>query len=253
VNRLAIAPTTVPNAAPLAYLDAAIAAGWDAVGLRLHRSPNLPYHPVVGDARLIREMKRRLADARMPVHDIFTFYLQAESDFAAFAQSLALGAEFGARYALVQGDDSEWNRLSDTYARFCDLAAPFGISVVVEFNPARPLANIQQASQLIAAAGRTNAAICVDPLHLARSGSVPGDLRDIDPGLLPYAQFSDGRLSPLARLLPGEGALPLRELLTVLPADTMLSVEVPIPEGSAYSTADWVKLVLDRTRAYLSA
>ncbi len=79
--RLAIAPTTVPAAAPLDYLDSALASGCEAIGLRLHRSPTLPYHPVVGDAPLIREMKGRLAEARMPVLDIFTFYLQPSSDF----------------------------------------------------------------------------------------------------------------------------------------------------------------------------
>jgi sugar phosphate isomerase/epimerase len=252
LNQLVLAPTTVPNAAPLDYLDAAIAAGWDAVGLRLHRSPNLPYHPVLGDAQLIREMQSRLADARMPVHDIFTFYLQAANDFEAFARSLELGAAFGARYALVQGDDPDWTRLADTYARFCDLAASFGITVVIEFNPARPLATLQQASRTIAAAGRTNAAICVDPLHLARSGSVPSDLHGIDAGLLPYVQFSDGKLNPLERLLPGEGSLPLREFLAALPAGTPLSVEVPIPHRSHATTADWVNLVLDRTRTYLA-
>ncbi len=251
MNRLAIAPTTVPDALPLDYLDAAIASGCEAIGLRLHRSPDLPFHPVVGDARLIREMKARLIDARLPVLDIFTFYLQPECDFDQFNRSLAVGAEFGARFALVQGDDADWVRLCDTFARFCDLGATFEITTVVEFNPARPLATWQQALQLIETAGKSNAAICVDPLHLARSGASPTDLRGIESRLLAYAQFSDGRLDPLERLLPGEGALPLRELLDVLPAQTTLSVEVPIPNGSRYTTVAWVRRVIEKTRAYL--
>ena len=249
--RLAIAPTTVPDALPLDYLDAAIGSGCEALGLRLHRSPNLPYYPVGGDAPLIREMKSRLADARMPVLDIFTFYLEAACDFEQFTRSLALGAEFGARFALVQGDDPDPVRLVHTFARFCDVAATYGISAVIEFNPARQLATCKQALQLIERAGKSNAAICVDPLHLARSGGVPSDLRSIDPRLLPYAQFSDGWLNPVARSLPGEGELPLREFVAALPADTMLSVEVPLPPGSRFSTAAWVKHVIDCTRTYL--
>ncbi|MFM9887504.1 MAG: hypothetical protein ACKVQT_31145, partial [Burkholderiales bacterium] len=154
MNRLAIAPTTVPDALPLDYLDAAIASGCEAIGLRLHRSPNLPFHPVMGDARLIREMKARLIDARLPTLDIFTFYLQRDCDFEQFNSALALGAEFGARFALVQGDDADWVRLTNTFARFCDLAATFEITAVVEFNPARPLATVQQTLQLIEVAGR---------------------------------------------------------------------------------------------------
>ncbi len=253
MNPLAIAPTTVPDALPLDYLDAAIASGCEAIGLRLHRSPNLPFHPVVGDARLIREMKARLIDARLPTLDIFTFYLQPECDFDQFTRSLALGAEFGARFALVQGDDADQVRLSDTFARFCDVAVSFDMTAVVEFNPARQLATCRQALELIETAGKSNAAICVDPLHLARSGGAPGDLRGIESWLLPYAQFSDGRLDPLERLLPGEGSLPLRDLLDVLPARTILSVEVPVPGGSRYTTAEWVGLVIETTRTYLAS
>src|ERR1044072_2524037 len=45
--------------APLDYIDATIAAGYDGIGLRVHRPPGLPFHPVVGDAALIRELKAR--------------------------------------------------------------------------------------------------------------------------------------------------------------------------------------------------
>ncbi|MFN0304848.1 MAG: sugar phosphate isomerase/epimerase family protein [Burkholderiales bacterium] len=251
MNPLAIAPTTVPDALPLDYLDAAIASGCEAIGLRLHRSPNLPFHPVVGDARLIREMKARLIDARLPTLDIFTFYLQPACDFDQFTRSLALGADFGARFALVQGDDADRVRLGDTFARFCDLAASFEMTSVVEFNPARSLATFGQALELIETAGKSNAAICVDPLHLARSGGAPSDLHGTASRLLPYAQFSDGRLDPVERLLPGEGSLPLRDLLDVLPAKTTLSVEVPMPGGSRYTIAEWVRLVIETTRAFL--
>ncbi len=163
-----------------------------------------------------------------------------------------MGAEFGARFALVQGDDPDPVRVVQTFARFCDVAAPFGISAVIEFNPARPLATCLQALQLIERAGKTNAAICVDPLHLARSGGVPNDLRGIEARLLPYAQFSDGRIDPVERSLPGEGELPLRDFLAALPANTMLSVEVPMPAQSRFSIAAWVRHVIDTTRAYIA-
>lgn len=61
------------------------------------------------------------------------------------------------------------------------------------------------------------------------------------------------RNSPMADCipLPGEGELPLRGFVAALPADTMLSVEVPRPAGSRFSTTGWVRHVTHTTRAYL--
>ena len=47
------------DAPPLDLIEAARDAGYDGLGLRLYPSPALPYHPVVGDAPLIRQMQRQ--------------------------------------------------------------------------------------------------------------------------------------------------------------------------------------------------
>jgi len=117
-NLLALSPPTLPDTEPIEYVEAAAAAGYDAVGVRLARSPLFPFHPVVGDAALIRELKRALASSGLTVLDILSFYLQPTTDLDAFAASLELGAELGARYALVAGDDPEWARLRDNLGRF---------------------------------------------------------------------------------------------------------------------------------------
>ncbi len=78
LHKLFIAPTSLQDTAPLDYIDATIAAGYDGIGLRVHRSPGLPFHPVVGDAPLIREMRARLAD--LPVFDLYSFYLEPDTD-----------------------------------------------------------------------------------------------------------------------------------------------------------------------------
>ena len=55
-NLLALSPTTLPDTPPLEYVDVAAAAGYDVVGLRLARSPLFAFHPVAGNASLIREL-----------------------------------------------------------------------------------------------------------------------------------------------------------------------------------------------------
>jgi sugar phosphate isomerase/epimerase len=104
---------------------------------------------------------------------------------------------------------------------------------------------------------RPNGGLLVDALHLARTGGVPADVLGAPAGLIRSAQLCD---APAARpeseaaiiaearsgrLLPGEGDLPLRELLWSLSDRTMLSVEVPVTEGA--SPEPHAKLVFEAT------
>jgi sugar phosphate isomerase/epimerase len=252
VNRLFLAPTTLLHAAPLEFLAAAAEAGYDGVGLRLYRSPNLPFHPVVGNAALVRDIRRALTDAGLAVLDVFTFYLQPTTVVADCAAALELGATLGAQYAVVQGDDPEWSRLADNFAAFSDVAARVGLGVAVEFMPARPLATLDLALALKRETARPNVAILVDPLHLARSGGAPSDLAGLDPELFPYAQFSDGIPATAERRMPGAGALPLGALLDALPAGLPLSIEVPDTKRGDIPPRDWAKMALTATRDFLA-
>ena len=91
----------------------------------------------------------------------------------------------------------------------------------------------------------------------------PADLASVDRSLLPYAQVADApRASPPAaelraeartrRLLPGEGDLPLRELIAALPPDAPLSVEAPTARLAALPFADRARAALAATKALLA-
>ncbi len=87
-------------------------------------------------------------------------------------------------------------------------------------------------------------------------------MKALDAKYFPYAQISDGLLppddpppamsDPGTRAIPGEGKLPLHELLAALPKGIPLSVELPhdvAPKGT--SARDWAKITLDRTHRFL--
>ena len=266
MNEIIIAPTTLQDTAPIEYIEATIHARYDGIGLRVHRSPGLPFFPVVGDAALIAEMKSRIADAGLKVYDLYSFYLQPETDVASFAPAMELATSFGAKYATVMGADEDWSRQRDNFARVCDLAAQFGLTCSLEFAVIRPLATLPQTVRLIAEAQR-DAVICIDPLHLARSGGDPADVKALDPKYFPYAQISDGVLDPGepnpalfgklglgTRAMPGEGTLPLRALIAALPRGIPLSVELPHSLGPKGTPArEWAKITADRTRQFLAS
>jgi sugar phosphate isomerase/epimerase len=269
MNKIILAPTTLPNASPLEFIDAGTQAGYDALALRLNASPGLPFHPVLGDDALIRDMKRALKSAP-PVQEIGSFYMEPVTDVASFQAALALGAEFGAKYAFVVGNDPEWSRLCDTFGRFCDEAARHGLSAFVEFVPMRPLSTLAQTLRLFSETGRGNVAVCIDPLNFARSGARPADIKSIDPKLLPYGQLSDGlvhedepapsaSMRPNVRRLMGEGSVPVSGIVEAMPAGLAYSLELPLElsaalpgaNGKMMTPAAWAKFVLAHAKEFL--
>jgi len=245
VNKLVLAPTTLPEVAPLEYIDAAIHAGYDAVGLRLHKSPGLPFHPVVGNAPLIAEIKAMLKDARMPVFDVFSCYMEPETRMSDFTAALALGAELGGKYIMTMGNDTNYGRMRDNFGLFCDEAARFNLIPTIEFVPTRPLCTMAMAMQMIKESGRGNGTICLDPMHFMRTGGTGAEIKSYGPKYFPYTQLNDGVLFPGEpnpahfgtmrqgqRKMPGEGDVPLYEFLDALPAGLPLSIEIPIELGA---------------------
>lgn len=263
--KLALAPTTLPDAHPLDYVRAAADAGYDAVGLRLNRSPGLPFQPVVGNAPLIRDMKRVVADSGLEVLEIYSCYLEPATDIDAFRPALELGREFGARYVLVMGADPDWGRMRDNLGRFAEAAAEYGLAPALEPAVTRPLASHRQSAQLIAEAGCSTAVLCLDPLNLVRAGEGPADIAAMDPRLFPFAQLTDGfvdaaetpsmlgRMAPNRRALVGEGDLPVAAILDALPPDIPLSIETPMSIAAGRpSPREWAQTALDNARSFLS-
>ena len=266
LNKLYMAPGMLMDVPPLAFLEAARDAGYHGVGLRLQKSPQFPIFPIVGDAALIREIRSALADSGLHLLDILAFYLLPETDVLEYEPALSLGAELGATYALMQGNDPDWSRLCGTFDKFCDVAKQSGIVPIVEFCPNRTLATLAQTLDLLDQTGHTEIPILVDPLHLVRSEGTSADLEKVDPRRFPYAQMSDGVLTAgepnleLAkklglgeRRMPGDGTLPLSDIFTALPAGLPISVEVIMDRPPEISPLMWATIALERTRDFLKA
>jgi sugar phosphate isomerase/epimerase len=215
MHKIALAPTTLPNTAPLEYIDAAVQAGYDGIGIRLFRSPGITYafHPVAGDQPLMRQVKHAITSAGLEVLDVLSFYLQPDMDLDSMLPPLAFGAEIGARYALVIGDDPDWGRLCDNFGRFCDAAAGVRLTAALEAPVnSRTVNTLPLALQLIADTGRDNAVICLDPLQYFRAGHDVDLLKGQAPRLFPYTQITE-----------------------------------------SYAAATWARIALEHTRHYLQS
>jgi sugar phosphate isomerase/epimerase len=129
----------------------------------------------------------------------------------------------------------------ERFGELCDRALTYGLRVGLEFAVYTGVRTLADAARIVKESKRPNTSIVVDFLHFSRSGGLPTHLGTVDPALFHYAQICDAgpdMPSPTdtpaligeartGRLLPGEGALPLAELVAALPAGLPLAIEAP--------------------------
>lgn len=239
-TRLGLAHFTVLDVAPIDLVGLAASIGYAAIGLRLHPAfPGSRFYEIPTGSALMGDMRRRLADSGITVYDIEFTCIDAAFEPVALQPMLVSAAELGARRLSVCGDDPDRLRMIDKFGELCDVAGQFDMGVDLEIMPWRQVSSLAAAVDVVGSAGRSNGAILIDALHLSRSGGKPADLVGLEPGLIRSAQMCDAAAQRPAsvegliaearggRLLPGEGALPLRSLLAELPDHAVLSVEVP--------------------------
>jgi sugar phosphate isomerase/epimerase len=254
VNPIVLAPTTLMRTPPLEYIEYAQTAGYDGIGIRLYPSPGMPFFPVVGDSELERDVRKALADSDLQVCDILTCYIQPEMDLEAMKRAHEYGASLGATYALVIGDDPDWNRMVDNFGTLCDNAREYGLICALEAPVnRRALTSTELNLKLIADSGRENAAICIDPVQFHRAGDSVELVSKLDAKLVPYTQICDAKtMTPMEPYcMPGDGIVPMRELLDVLPDGLPLSLEYHYRD-ERYTPLAWATHVLDGTHRFLN-
>jgi sugar phosphate isomerase/epimerase len=202
----------------------------------------LDMFPLVTPGESLRETRAALRDEGVRVHNTEVFSITPRRDVADFAAGLALAAELGAERATVLVNDDNPARAVDNLGRFCVMAGAQGLKVSLEFMPYAVVRSVAGAVAMVRAVNDPRLSILVDSLHLARGGEAPAAITpDIAP-LFGSAQISDApRLAPADpfdeavrnRMVPGEGALPLRALLAHLPPGTPLDIEVPLSDLAA--------------------
>ena len=258
--------TTAPMLPPEA-LHLAAELGYDAVGLRALPAivGGQDASPLLADRGLLRATKQALVATGVPVFDMEIVRLNATYDTAAFMPFLEVCGELGAKAILVAGDDPDEARLTQSFAAFCAAARPFGLSADLEPMPWTKIPNVATALRILEAAGADNGGLLVDALHTARSSTTLADVRAIPRARINYIQLCDApgevpttlegllHTARAERLLPGDGDLPLADLLEALPTNVPVSLEIPHDVMRAkIGTKAWAAQALAKARAIIA-
>ena len=242
-RQISLAHLTVLDTTPPELVTVAAAAGFATIGIRLTATPSvgIPPYDILSDGPVLRETLRRLADTGVSVLDTEFLRFEPAQPVGVPEGFLEVSARLGARNVLVMSAEPEEARTIDRFGDLCDRAAAYGLHVCLEFAIYTGVRTLAQAAQVVARSKRPNASVLIDALHFSRSGGMPAHIASVDPALFRYAQICDAapempdpddtpaliREARTGRLLPGEGALPLADLVGALPDGLPLAVEAP--------------------------
>ena len=238
-----LAHLTALSCSPPELVELAADAGFSSCGLRLGaaRRGEEPF-PMTGRSPMRKATLDAMRVREVGVLDVEVVCLYPETRAEDFLPLMEASAELGASFLIVNSEDPDEARIADTFAALCALARPFALRPALEFMRYRELKSLAQTMRVLARAGSPSAALIIDTLHFFRAETAIDELRQLPPQQIAFVQLSDAPASapPLRdlpdearfdRLLPGQGGLPLADLMAALPKACAISVEVPTRSG----------------------
>ena len=193
---------------PIALVRAASSAGFRYAGFRLTPTASGIDHGILGNGVAIRELKAAIDDTSVGILDLEVVRIKEDGPLLDPTPLFEAAEYLGARYVITTLEDP---------------------------NPQR------RVESLALSAGAPNVVVLADILHLTRSGGTPDDMLDYPARLFPYVQICGANGAAAApdaataraeavnaRLMPGEGDLPVREFTECIPAGAIISVESPL-------------------------
>lgn len=241
MNEIGLERLCVFGMPPVEFVRLTAALGCRCIGIGL--TPIRKYNPqgypdwsLRDDAALRRETVAALQGEGVRISLLEGFGVAPGREVLSFARDLDLAAELGAERINVVSMDRDMLRTLDGFARFAEMGAERGLQVSTEIGPG-PIATLGAAMTALRHVARPNFTLLIDTMHFFRFGSTVEDLAAVPPEAIGYVQLCDAPLASRCesymdealheRMTPGEGELPLRELLALVPEDVVVSLEVP--------------------------
>ncbi|MBA2588554.1 MAG: sugar phosphate isomerase/epimerase [Alphaproteobacteria bacterium] len=227
---------------PAEMVMIAAKAGFDLVDLRL--APATPTDPIYSRSELAilaRDLAPVVRDAGLRVWDVEIIRIKDQMQPRDYLPLMEAAAHLGAARMKLVCDTDDHARAAELLAAFARAAAPFELTLDLEYMVFSGVKSLKAALGVVEAADQPNLRVLVDALHWTRAGDTAEDIRKAK--LLDYVQLCDapatapvGREALIveartSRLPPGEGALALDALLDAMPPLCVASLEVPLPRG----------------------
>ena len=267
MDQLGIEHQTVFGMHPVEFVNLAADLGCGHIALVLEGSPYDPhgYGPfsLLEDVTLRGRLRDALVDRDVTLSLGEGFVVVPGSDVRRQLPMLDVMAELGVQRVNTVTMDPDLGRSFDEFALLAGLAGERGMETTVEFAPSLATKDLAGALDAVRHVGRPDFRLLIDTMHVARAGNTPADLAAVDPALFAHVQLSDNTVAQrgavyrddsIDRSAPGDGELPLREILLALPAGLPIGLEVPMRSKAeaGVSTEDRARRCVEGARRLLA-
>jgi sugar phosphate isomerase/epimerase len=201
-----------------------------------YNPPGYPKWSLREDPALRREMIAAMRDRDVSISLCEGFGVRVDGDVREYASDLDIVRELGVCRINVASIDRDLQRTLDQFAQLAAMADALGIETVIEIGPG-PIANLAAALAAVRHVSKPNFRILIDTMHFVRSGSGAADIAALPANVIGYVQLCDAPLRSRhssymdealhERMVPGTGELPLLDILTALPENIVIGLEVP--------------------------
>jgi sugar phosphate isomerase/epimerase len=241
---------SLPSTSTVDLVHAAANAGFDACGIRLIAPPGIASpEDLIGDVEERERVIDALATTGLKVLDVEVFLLGSEAED--WRHPLEAARQLGANNVLAVSFDNNADSLTPSLNQLAAQCTEFELNVGIEPITYSAIPDVKSALALVSEVD-AHINIIIDALQFFRSAASLEDLAQVPEDRIPYVQLSDAASTAPSstselrhearsgRLAPGQGQLPLKDLLKALPSDIPVSLEVPNTEqsGDHQSRAD---------------
>jgi sugar phosphate isomerase/epimerase len=221
-----------------------------------------PFWSLLTDVSLRRETALRLADNGISISLGDGIMVSPGEDVERHRAALDMYLELGAKRVNTVSFDPDRARSFDQFAKLAEMTQSLGLELTIEFMPMLTIKTLDDALALIGGIGRPHFKLLLDVLHFTRAGHRPEDIARVDPALFGYIQICDGPIvgdpdymleATRDRFIPGEGEMPVEEIIAALPPDLVVSMEVPLQRLARQGVpiSERVRRVADASRTIL--
>jgi sugar phosphate isomerase/epimerase len=269
MQRISIEFITAFGMPPVDFVHLAADIGCRDIGMALapmFASPlGYPAWSLRGDRALQREVITALQERDVSISLGEGFLIWPGADVRDCGPDLDTMCELGAQCINMCSIDPDLGRSFDQCAALAEMADARGVPATLEFGPIFAIADLSTAFSVLRHAGRPAFRLLIDTLHLARASLGPTDIAALPPDTIGYAQLCDAKLAftqqsyldeaRFERLVPGDGELPLVDIVAALPTDIVLGLEIPrLSEAKAGIDAQKrIRRCVEATRKILTA
>lgn len=265
MSRLGIEQLSALGLGPVEFVNVVADLGCNCISTGLSGMPGYAPFSLREDKALRRSMISAMRDRGVSISLGEGCIVRPGHDVREMGADFDIFQELGAERINTVSMDPDLGRSLDQFGTLAEMAAARGMESSIELCPVLTINNLKRAVAAVRHVGRKDFRLLLDTMHLARSGAPAAEIAALGPDMIGYVQLCDAPLKPsnpnymdeatFDRQIPGEGELPLRDYLSVLPAGLVISIEVPSRSLAAagVSVRDRLEKCVNATRALLAS